>query len=109
MKQSSSISSQLSIASGPAGGAMSVNPTALNLGKLHVRLTNIGKSQDRLSSSLTYSRDAQKLCSSYSVVLPDYHYSILHHENLLMHPHRVLNMLCLIYRSRKLIWNSRIY
>lgn len=89
MTRSSSISSQLSIANSHVAVIAPSKPSTLNLGKLHVRLTNIGRSQDKVESSLTYSRDSQKLSSSFSVVLPDYHDGILHREPVLIHPHRV--------------------
>ena len=86
MTRSSSVSSQLSIANGPI---VSSKPATLNLGKLHVRLTNIGRSQDKVESSLTYSKDSQKLSSGFPVVLSDYHDNLLHREDVLIQPHRV--------------------
>jgi hypothetical protein len=89
MTRSSSVSSHLSVANGTVSGIVSPKASTLNLGKLHIRLTNIGRSQDKVESSLTYSKDAQKLSSGFSVVLSDYHDNILHREDVLIHPHRV--------------------
>jgi hypothetical protein len=88
------------MANGPAAGIVPPKPVTLNLGKLHVRLTNIGRSQDKVDSSLTYSKDAQKLSSGYSVILPDYHDNILHREDVLIHPHRV-RLNCMNSRCQK--------
>lgn len=88
MPRSSSVASQLSTASGVAGRSLH-KTTMMNVGKLHVRLTNVGRSPDKLPAHVTYGKDLQKLSNKDMVVIPDYHDAIKHRLDSVKVPHRV--------------------
>ena len=103
MPRSSSISSQLSTAS----GSLNARKTkVMNVGKLHLRLTNIARSAGR-DSRITYAKDVNKLSLKDSVVIHDYHESIRHRLEHVSLPKRVYFSSCSIYlksNSNLLIW-----
>ena len=86
LPRSSSVASQMSTASGMAGSRKS---KMINVGKLHLRMTNIGRSADKVSTQLSYAKDNQKLSLKEEVVIHDYHGAIKHRVDKTITPHRV--------------------
>ena len=86
LPRSSSVASQMSTASGVTGSRKS---KMINVGKLHLRMTNIGRSADKVSTQLSYAKDNQKLSLKEEVVIFDYHGAIKHRVDKTITPHRV--------------------
>ncbi len=86
LPRSASVASQMSTASGATGSRKS---KMINVGKLHLRMTNIGRSADKVSTQLSYGKDNQKLSLKEEVVVHDYHDAIRHRLDKTVLPHRV--------------------
>ena len=86
MPRSSSVSSQLSTASGSLHTTKKTK--VMNVGKLHLRLTNIARSAGR-DSRVTYAKDLNKVSLKDSVIIHDYHDAIRHRLEHISLPKRV--------------------
>jgi hypothetical protein len=72
-----------------ASGIIPRKTKAMNIGKLHVRLANIGRSETKLPAHMSYSKTLEKPGTKDTIRIPDYHNQIKHRLDSVLHPKRV--------------------
>ena len=79
------MSSTLSTASGVYGR----KTKSITIGKLHLRLSNIGRSLEKIGHSLSYGKEIQKLSLQEPTTVSDYHENIKRRLDVTLLPKRV--------------------